>query len=207
MYEAFVVMIVGAPSPSWAMFSLWVSWQRRKRELVVLTLNKEASKKDWEREREILWWQTSFKAFWQWYMNAAKSVLWLQPGIPKKHRKKCPNNCGSILLNPDIKIFIFPRQHKVVTIGGHSVRYPWSAVSDWAWYRNVRYRTEERRVRHYIRYWNELLSDIRYPTSTFVNPRSVVVSCQIIVMKVVRSKLGRKMKCQINLLGSLGNDW
>ncbi len=30
-----------------------------------------------------------------------------------------------------------------VHIGGHSLRYPWSAISDWAWYRNVRYRTEE----------------------------------------------------------------
>jgi hypothetical protein len=28
------------------------------------------------------------------------------------------------------------------TIGGHLVRYPWSAISDWAWYRNFRYRTE-----------------------------------------------------------------
>ncbi len=27
-------------------------------------------------------------------------------------------------------------------IGGHLVWYPWSAISDWAWYRNFRYRTE-----------------------------------------------------------------
>jgi hypothetical protein len=91
------------------------------------------------------------------------------------------------------------------TIGGHSVRYPWPAISDWAWYRNVRYRTEERRVRHYIGYRNKLLSDIRYPTLTFVNPCSAVVSCRIFGMKVVGSKPERKLIWKINLLGTLGN--
>ncbi len=28
------------------------------------------------------------------------------------------------------------------TVCGHLVRYPWSAISDWAWYRNFQYRTE-----------------------------------------------------------------
>ncbi len=69
----------------------------------------------------------------------------------------------------------------VLSIGGHPVRYPWSAILDWAWYRNVRYRTEKRRVRHYIGYWNEVLSDIRYPT--LVNPRGAVVSCQLLVRR------------------------
>ncbi len=81
----------------------------------------------------------------------------------------------------------FCHHSTVITIGGHSVRYPWSAISDWAWYRNVRYRTEERRVRHYIGYQNKLLSDIRYPTFTFVNPCSAVESCRIFVMKVMGS--------------------
>jgi hypothetical protein len=59
----------------------------------------------------------------------------------------------------------------IMGIGGHSVRYPWSAISDWAWYRNVRYRTEVRRVWHHIGYRNKLLSDIRYPTPLLKNPQ------------------------------------
>ncbi len=51
----------------------------------------------------------------------------------------------------------------LLSIGGHLLRYPWSAISDWAWYRNFRYRTEESGVRHYIGYRNKLLSDIRHP--------------------------------------------
>ncbi len=94
----------------------------------------------------------------------------------------------------------------LITIGGHSLRYPWSAISDWAWYRNVRYRTEELKVRHYIGYRNKLLSDIRYPTSILGNPRNAVISCQILIMKVESSKSVRRMKRQFNLLGSIGND-
>jgi hypothetical protein len=75
-----------------------------------------------------------------------------------------------------------------VTIGGHSVRYPWSAISDWAWYRNVRYRSEERRVRHYVGYRNKLLSDFWHPTSKCANPRSAVVRRQILDMKSVGLK-------------------
>jgi hypothetical protein len=63
----------------------------------------------------------------------------------------------------------------MLSIGWHSVRYPWSAILDWAWYRNVRYQTEVRKVRHYVGYRNKLLSDIWYPTSLFENPRSAVV--------------------------------
>jgi hypothetical protein len=102
------------------------------------------------------------------------------------------------------QIYLIPSL--LIPIGGHSVRYPWSAISDWAWYRNVRYQTDERRVRYYIGYRNKPLSDIQYPTSTFVNPRSAVVSCQIFVMKDVGLKPERKMVCQIILLGSLRND-
>ncbi len=76
---------------------------------------------------------------------------------------------------------------EVLNIGGHSDRYPWSSISDWAWYRNVRYRTEVRRVRHYIGYWNKLLSDIWYLTTIFVNPRSAVVIQRIFHMKTVDS--------------------
>jgi hypothetical protein len=92
------------------------------------------------------------------------------------------------------------------TIGGHSLRYPWSAISDWAWYRKVRYRTEELNVRHYIGYRNKLLSNIRYPTLLFGNPRSAVVSCLPLLMKVVNSKPVRKIMYQVYLLGSIGND-
>ncbi len=53
----------------------------------------------------------------------------------------------------------------VYGIGGHLLRYPWSAISDWAWYRNFRYQTQESGVRHYIGYRNKLFSNIRYPTS------------------------------------------
>ncbi len=44
-------------------------------------------------------------------------------------------------------------------IGGHLLRHPWSEISDWAWYQNFRYRTED--IRHYIRYRNKLF--IRHP--------------------------------------------
>ncbi len=97
-------------------------------------------------------------------------------------------------------------QHPVASIGGHLVLYPWWAISDWAWYRNVWYRTKERRVRHYTGYRNKLLSDIRYPTLTLENPRSAVLSFQILVLKVVGSQAERKIVCKIILLGSLGND-
>ncbi len=33
--------------------------------------------------------------------------------------------------------------HSVVFIGGHLLLYPWSAISDWAWYQSFRYRTEK----------------------------------------------------------------
>jgi hypothetical protein len=95
-------------------------------------------------------------------------------------------------------------QQNMVTIGGHSVRYPWSAISDWAWYRNVRYRTEERRVRNYIGYRNKLLSDIQYPN---INLCSAVVSCQMLGMEVRRSKPVRKLMGLIILLGSIGKKW
>ncbi len=91
-------------------------------------------------------------------------------------------------------------------IGGHSVRYPWSVISDWAWYRNVLYRTEERRVRHYIGFRNKLLFNIRYLTKSVLNHRSAVVSYQIFWMKVVGSKPERKFTSLIILLRSLGND-
>ncbi len=94
---------------------------------------------------------------------------------------------------------------ELTIIGGHSLRYPWSAISDWAWYRNVRYRTEDLKVRHYIGYRNKLLSDIRYPTLLYGNPRSAVVGCLVLVMKVVSSKPVRKIICQLNLLESTGN--
>ncbi len=94
---------------------------------------------------------------------------------------------------------------KLTVIGGHSVRYPWSAISDWAWYRNVRYRTEEHRVRHYIGYRNNLFSDIRYPTSMFVNLYSEVVSCLVLFMKVVGSKPKRTIMGQNNLLEMIIN--
>ncbi len=32
--------------------------------------------------------------------------------------------------------------YQLVFKGGHLVRYPWSVLSDWAWYRNFQYRTE-----------------------------------------------------------------
>jgi hypothetical protein len=52
------------------------------------------------------------------------------------------------------------KMEKVVDIGGHLVRYPWSAILDWAWYRNFQYRTE--------RAESDIISDIRikfYPIS------------------------------------------
>ncbi len=49
------------------------------------------------------------------------------------------------------------------------------------------------------------ISDIRYPTLLYGNPCSAVVSCLVLVMKVVSSKPVRKLICQLNLLGSTGN--
>ncbi len=56
-------------------------------------------------------------------------------------------------------------KYKVFSIGGHFLRYPWSAILDWAWYWNFWYQTEESGVRHYIGYRNKLLYGIWYPTS------------------------------------------
>ncbi len=72
-------------------------------------------------------------------------------------------------------------------------------------YRNVRYQTEERRVRHYIGYWNKLLCDIRYPTSTFVYPGSAVVVCQV-RLEGPEFETRAEMISQFNLQGSLGNN-
>ncbi len=91
-------------------------------------------------------------------------------------------------------------------IGGHSVRYPWSAISDWAWYLNVRYRTEYRRVQHYIGYRNKLLSYIPYPTLKFVNPRSAVVRSYEHDRKAMSLKLVSKFICNSIFLGPLRND-
>ncbi len=97
--------------------------------------------------------------------------------------------------------------HPTHTVGGHSVWYPWSAISDWAWYRNVRYRTEERKVWHYIGYRNKLLSDIQYPTLTFENPSSSVVSCQTLVRKIVSSQPENTIMSWFFTGVIIGNDW
>ncbi len=52
--------------------------------------------------------------------------------------------------------------HSNKAIGRHLLRYPWSAISDWAWNRNLQYQTEESGVRHYIGYRNKLLSYIQH---------------------------------------------
>jgi hypothetical protein len=71
-------------------------------------------------------------------------------------------------------------------------------------YRNVRYGTEVRRVRHYIGNRNKLLSDISYPTPTFVNHRSAVLRHQILAIKVVSSKPVGENIIARNLVGSFG---
>jgi hypothetical protein len=53
----------------------------------------------------------------------------------------------------------------VLTIDGHLVRYPWSAISDWAWYRNFRYRTERVESNILSNNRNKCVSYIGYPTS------------------------------------------
>ncbi len=59
-----------------------------------------------------------------------------------------------------------------------------------------------RRVRHYIRYRNKVLSDIQYLTLLFVNSCSAVVRHQIDVVTVGRSQCN----IIIILIGSFGND-
>ncbi len=93
-----------------------------------------------------------------------------------------------------------------IHMGGHSVSYLWSVISDWAWCWNVRYRTEERRVQYYIRYRNKPLSDIWYLTTKFVNPCSAVVRRQKLDLKTEGSKPVRKIIFQRILLWSFGND-
>ncbi len=70
----------------------------------------------------------------------------------------------------------------IMSIGGYSVRYPWSAISDWAWYRNVRYRTEEHRVRQYC------ISDIgiNFCTISDIRPQNLwtLVRCLILDLTV-----------------------
>ncbi len=60
---------------------------------------------------------------------------------------------------------------------------------------------------------SDIISDIGikfggYPISKkkYLIPCSAVVRCQLLCLKVEGSKPKRKMKCQIILLGSLGND-
>ncbi len=55
----------------------------------------------------------------------------------------------------------------VTSIGGHLVRYPWSAISDWDWHRNFRYRTEgvEFDIISDIGIKFYPISDIRHPIS------------------------------------------
>jgi hypothetical protein len=52
----------------------------------------------------------------------------------------------------------------------YSVRYPWlTFLSDWAWYWNLRYRTEDGRVRYYVGYRVELFQ--------YLNPASKSLKC------------------------------
>ncbi len=80
-----------------------------------------------------------------------------------------------------------------------------SLISDWAWYRNVRYRTEVRIVRHYIGYLKKVMSDIRYPTLMFVNSRSAVVRQQILDMTLVRNQWHTNIINRISI-ESFGNN-
>ncbi len=60
-----------------------------------------------------------------------------------------------------------PNLAPVRCIGGHLVRYPWSAIPDWAWYRNFRYWTETAK--------SDIISDIRikfYPICDIRHPLS-----------------------------------
>ncbi len=59
----------------------------------------------------------------------------------------------------------------IISIGGHLLRYPWSAISDWAWYRNFRYRTEESE--------SDIISDIGinfYPISDIRHPNILMIA-------------------------------
>ncbi len=94
----------------------------------------------------------------------------------------------------------------VVCIGGHSVRYQWSAISDWAWYRNVLYQTEERRVWHHVRYRNKLFCLISNILQLkFINPRSAVVRRLLLDIKIVGLKPVRKIMSHRILIRSYMN--
>ncbi len=57
-------------------------------------------------------------------------------------------------------LFWYRRVWSTPNIGRHLVQHPWSAISVWAWYRNLQYRTE--------RVESDIISDIRikfYPIS------------------------------------------
>jgi hypothetical protein len=88
----------------------------------------------------------------------------------------------------------------VSCIGGHLVRYLWSAISDWAWYRNFRYRTE--------RAESDIISDIGikfYPISDIRHPyhSSSVLKPSLTVTRVAGSNLQGEMfffQCRISEL-------
>jgi hypothetical protein len=77
-----------------------------------------------------------------------------------------------------------PNYDQVMTIGGHLVRYLWSAISDWAWYWNFRYRTK--------RAESDIISDIgikfiQYPISDIPSLierySSLELQCLLIILR------------------------
>ncbi len=95
-------------------------------------------------------------------VNLLRCQIWfpliqtLQRLPPSPHLPDKPGIYVGYLVLTRIYWYAFPCTCKLQqgppTIGGHLVRYPWSAISDWAWYRNFRYRTE--------RAESDILSDI-----------------------------------------------
>ncbi len=90
--------------------------------------------------------------------------------------------------------FIFHHRYSHKAIGGHLVPNPWSVISDWAWYWNVRYRTE--------RTESDILSDIGikfYPKSDIPietdRHRNLVLSRSLTVPRSAGSNLQGEKFC------------
>ncbi len=81
----------------------------------------------------------------------------------------------------------------LVGIGGHLVRYPWSAISDWAWYRDFRCRTE-RAKSDIISDFEKILSDNQYPTFSLTDSHS---SLELLRSLISLKDVGSNLRLEI----------
>jgi hypothetical protein len=110
---------------------------------------------------------------WAGFLGSSGSLSGRVPCFPQMEQSSCSMDwSGQILMSvrpeqPLAWVSILSISNCIsLTIGGHLVRYPWSAISDWAWYRNFWYRTERASLTLY-QIWNKILSNIWHPIQTW----------------------------------------